>query len=72
MKVHLPARYIIHPTFHVSLLKPFSPLTTGCTEPDVPPPPEVLEEVLEEAAVYQVIRNVIMTFWTHGDAPSRG
>ncbi len=47
----------VHPTFHVSLLKPFSPSTTGCTKPDAPPPPEGLKE--------QSIRSV--KFWTHGE-----
>ncbi|KAL0190948.1 hypothetical protein M9458_013646 [Cirrhinus mrigala] len=41
----LPPRYHIHPTFHVSLLKPFSP---SATEPPgaeaEPPPPEVLDQ----------------------------
>ncbi len=59
-QLHLPARYKIHPTFLVSLLKPFSPSTTGCTEPDVPPPPEVLEE----AAFYQV--HDILDSWRCG------
>ncbi len=59
-QLRLPARYKIHPTFLVSLLKPFSLSTTGCTKPDAHPPPEVLEE----AAVYQVYD--ILDSWQQG------
>uniref|UniRef100_A0A673KKY3 Chromo domain-containing protein n=1 Tax=Sinocyclocheilus rhinocerous TaxID=307959 RepID=A0A673KKY3_9TELE len=48
--LQLPPRYRIHPAFHVSLLKPCSSSTTGPTEPDVPPPPEILDQ----PSVYQV------------------
>ncbi len=41
-KLRLPNHYRISPTFHVSLLKPFTnPLLPPSTEPEIPPPPEV-------------------------------
>ncbi len=49
----LPARYHIHPAFHISLLKPFSPSAPGPDEPTVPPPPEVMAE----PSIYRV-RNI--------------
>uniref|UniRef100_A0A9J8B9S0 Chromo domain-containing protein n=1 Tax=Cyprinus carpio carpio TaxID=630221 RepID=A0A9J8B9S0_CYPCA len=47
-RLHLPSHYRIAPSFHVSLLKPFTdPLVSPFPGPDgvdVPPPPEVAEE----------------------------
>ncbi len=41
-KLRLPNHYRISPTFHVSLLKPFTnPLLPPSTEPEIPSPPEV-------------------------------
>ncbi len=50
-QLQLPPRYRIHPTFHVSLLKTFSPSTP---EPHEPPPPEILDQ----PSVYRVIDNM--------------
>ncbi|KAL0186389.1 hypothetical protein M9458_018059, partial [Cirrhinus mrigala] len=45
-QLQLPPRYCIHPTLHVSLLKPFSPSATDTTGAEaVPPPPEVLDQL---------------------------
>ncbi len=48
--LQLPARYCIHPSFEVSLLKPVSPSVKKNDEPAVPPPPKIIEEPL----VYRV------------------
>uniref|UniRef100_A0A9J8B1D5 Chromo domain-containing protein n=1 Tax=Cyprinus carpio carpio TaxID=630221 RepID=A0A9J8B1D5_CYPCA len=49
-RLQLPPRYRIHPSFHVSLLKPFSASTTDSPEPQEPPP----LEILEQPSIYQV------------------
>ncbi len=50
MILQLTPRYRIHHSFHISLLKPFSPSAPGPTEPETPPPPEILDQ----PSVYQV------------------
>lgn len=57
-QLQLPPRYRIHPTFHVSLLKPFSPSTPEPHEPDESPPPP---EILDQPSVYRV--RDIMDSW---------
>ncbi len=58
--LQLPPRYRIHPSFHVSLLKPCSSSSSESTEPDAPPPPEILDQ----PSVYQV--RDILDSWRRG------
>ncbi|KAI2644255.1 Transposon Tf2-8 polyprotein [Labeo rohita] len=51
-QLHLPPRYRIHPTFHVSLLKPFFPSATDHTGAEAEPPPP---EVLDQPSVFTVL-----------------
>ncbi|KAL0163719.1 hypothetical protein M9458_039472, partial [Cirrhinus mrigala] len=50
-QLQLPPRYRIHPTFHVSLLKPFSPSVTDVPGAEAGPPPL---EILDQPSVYTV------------------
>ncbi|KAL0153116.1 hypothetical protein M9458_051572, partial [Cirrhinus mrigala] len=50
-QLQLPPRYRIHPAFHVSLLKPFSPSATDTTGAEAEPPPP---EVLDQPSIYTV------------------
>ncbi len=54
-QLHLAPRYRIHPTFHVSLLKPFSPSSSEPREPDEP-------EILDQPSIYQV-ENILDSQW---------
>ncbi|KAL0168628.1 hypothetical protein M9458_036850, partial [Cirrhinus mrigala] len=50
-QLQLPPRYRIHPTFHVSLLKPFFPSATETPGAEAEPPPP---EVLDQPSIYTV------------------
>ncbi|KAL0168185.1 hypothetical protein M9458_036407, partial [Cirrhinus mrigala] len=50
-QLQLPPRYRILPTFHVSLLKPFSPSVTDVPGAEAGPPPP---EILDQPSVYTV------------------
>ncbi|KAI2645361.1 Transposon Ty3-G Gag-Pol polyprotein [Labeo rohita] len=50
-QLQLTPMYRIHPTFHVSLLKPFSPSTTDTPGAEAEPPPP---EVLDQPSIYMV------------------
>ncbi|KAK3512422.1 hypothetical protein QTP70_009844 [Hemibagrus guttatus] len=53
-KLQLPPEYCIHPTFHVSLLKPHHPSVSPSTEPGVDAAEPPLPLLLDDGAAYGV------------------
>ncbi|KAK9980987.1 hypothetical protein ABG768_000561 [Culter alburnus] len=63
-KLQLPPQYRIHPTFHVSLLKPHHPSVSPSTEPDVAAAEPLLPLILDDGAAYEV--REILDSWRRG------
>ena len=53
-RLQLPPEYRIHPTFHVSLLKPHHPSVPLSTEPGVATAETPLPLILDDGAAYEV------------------
>ena len=53
-RLQLPPEYRIHPTFHVSLLKPHHPSVLLSTEPGVATAETPLPLILDDGAAYEV------------------
>ncbi|KAI2657439.1 Retrotransposon-like protein 1 [Labeo rohita] len=60
-QLQLPPRYRVHPTFHVSLLKAFSPSATDTPGAEAEPPSP---EILDQPSIYTV--HEILDSWRRG------